>query len=349
MKKSGILLLVLLLALSFSFAHAETQAFYGTLTYKDNFVCSSNITGTVESVHVKEGQKVKKGDVLFTFLTDKVYAPVSGTVQGVSISEGDLVDNFVQRNGALCYIQEELPFVFHGSTRSAYNNDMRDISIGDTLYVKNSNGEKKGTFIIQTISDTSFTALLLEGNFEHLDNVTAYKKEQMIEKYKVSSGTVKRAQSTPVTGSGTLLHTYVKNGDPVQKGQLLFETLQAPYANSMPFSNQIFAENDMVVQTLHCADFSPVQKDTPLITYAKQNTLCALLLVDENDIHLLKENTPLSITLDSDEQSFTHHGEVDFISHKNVGTSSNPMYQVYVTLQNTLSMMEGMTVTAHLQ
>lgn len=57
----------------------------------------SPMPGTILSVNVKDGQAVKKGDVLVVLeamkMENEIQAPVDGTVQSLSVSAGASVDS----------------------------------------------------------------------------------------------------------------------------------------------------------------------------------------------------------------------------------------------------------------
>jgi len=56
---------------------------------------TSVIPGTVIKVYVKEGQKVKEGDLMMVLesmkMKNKIYFPIDGTVKKIHISEGERI------------------------------------------------------------------------------------------------------------------------------------------------------------------------------------------------------------------------------------------------------------------
>ena len=101
-KRVAALLIALLLAAGI--AHADTLSLNGTVEAGVTVPVYAPIGGTVETVSVEKGVRVARGQELFSYRTEKIYAAEDGTVAGVFAKAGDDAETVTNQYGADLYI-----------------------------------------------------------------------------------------------------------------------------------------------------------------------------------------------------------------------------------------------------
>ena len=230
MKKTatlGALLLALALPLA---AQAET-VFAGEVTAETAQVIAAPYGGLVEDVRVRVGDSVKIGDPIATVETRKTYASMDGTVSGVFAREGDSADGVKTQYGALVYIEPINRYTLECSTEKGYNSsENRYIHIGESVFLKcTKDGSHQGRGVVTGLDekdDNKFTVEVTGGEFYMGETVDIYRSGDYASASRIGRGTVGRTKTVAVNAEGSVLKMHVKAGDTVERGELLFGTVE---------------------------------------------------------------------------------------------------------------------------
>ena len=226
-----ILVSLLLVALLLPCALAETITFTGTVAAGATHEVYAPIGGTVDKVEAVAGQRVGEDDVLLRLSTTKVYAEEDGTVTGVFGQPGDNAETVASKYGAVMYIEGESVYSIAASTDNAYNSTAtKFVHVGEAVYLScYSDGKHTGTGVITAIEGTDYTVRVTSGEFLIGETVNVYRGESAVSTKRIGRGTLNRTSPTAVTGSGSIVAFAVSAGDTVQRGDLLFETLDGSF------------------------------------------------------------------------------------------------------------------------
>lgn len=241
-----ILIVLTALALLCSCALAESLTFTGSVTTAYTREIYAPIGGTVESVNVMAGQAVQAGDTLVTLATEKVYAAESGTVTGVFGQPGDSAETISERYGAILYIEGESVYTISASTENAYNvTANKFVHVGESVYLSCcSDGSHTGTGVITSIEGTDYAVEVRSGAFLVGETVSVYRGGSAVTANRIGRGALNRKSPTAVTAQGSIAVLHVSDGDHVERGDLLLETLSGSFDGIYMSGSEIAAAED---------------------------------------------------------------------------------------------------------
>lgn len=298
-------------------ALADTISFEGTVAASQTCEVYAFIGGTVSSVEAEVGQQVAEGDVLATLNTTKVYATESGVVTGVFGQIGDSAETIAEKYGAVMYIEGESVYSIAASTENAYNEtENKFVHVGESVYLScYSDGDHTGTGVITAIEGTDYTVKVLSGEFLIGETVNVYRGEAAKSANRIGRGKLSRTNPTAVTGSGSIVSFAVSSGDTVQRGDLLFETLDGEFDGLYMRGNQILAETDGTVAELKLEQGGKVEKNSVAAVLYPAGSMRIEAQVDEADLSSIAVGDPVTIELlwNQDEE-ITYEGTISMIS-----------------------------------
>ena len=309
-----------------SAALADTISFDGTVAASETYEVYAAIGGTVLSVDAEVGQYVHAGDVLATLETTKVYASESGTVTGLFGQPGDSADTIAQKYGAVMYIEGESVYTIAASTDNAYNDtDNKFVHVGEEVYLScYSDGNHTGTGVITSIEGTDYTVKVLSGEFLIGETVSVYRGDEAKSANRIGRGELTRSNPVAVTGSGSIVSFAVSNGDVVQRGDLLFETLTGEFDGLYMSGNQILAEVDGAAAEMNLSQGGKIEKDGIAAVLYPNGSMRIEAQIEEANLSSIAVGDPVTIELlwNQDEE-VTYDGTISMISGiANSGSSS---------------------------
>ncbi len=327
-------------------AHAETISLSGTVQPAEETVAYATAGGTIESVYITAGQKVSKGDALLKLATEKVYATQSGTITGVFAQTGDDADTATEDYGGVMYMEGDVRFTLSASTSNAYKSAAtKYVHIGESVYLVNtSDSTLTGTGVITAVSGTSYTVEVTEGNFTSSEKYDIYREESHVSTSRIGRGTVSRTDPVAVTGSGTIVSMSVKDGDYVEKGQLLFETLTGTANGGAAPSATLYAEEDGIVEAVNVSAGSTLTKGDAVATICKTEKLCMEAEINEADLAYLSVGDTVDMTFTWNEEA-TVTGRVSSIAYTATEDASSVTYTVHIDFVPDETVRLGMTAT----
>lgn len=297
-------------------ALADTISFEGTVIAQESQQVYAAIGGTVESVEVEVGESVQAGDVLATLKTTKVYATESGTVTGVFGQPGDSADTISSRYGAVMYIEGESVYTISASTENAYDaTENKFVHVGEEVNLScYSDSKHTGTGVITSISGTDYTVEVTDGEFLVGETVNVYRGE-VKSANRIGRGELTRKNPTSVSGTGSIVSFAVSDGDTVERGDLLFETLDGEFDGLYMSGSQILAECDGTVAELSLSAGSKVEKGSVVATIYPKDAMRIEAQIEEGNLGSIAVGDQVSIELIwNQDEEVTYTGTVVMIS-----------------------------------
>lgn len=321
-------------------ALAESITFTGTVAASETHEVYAPIGGTVETVNVESGQKVKADDVIVQLSTNKVYAEEAGTVTGVFGQPGDSAETVAQKFGAVMYIEGESVYSIDASTDNAYNSTAtKFVHVGEEVYLScYSDGTHTGTGVITAIQGTDYTVRVTSGEFLIGETVNVYRGESATSTKRIGRGTLNRTSPTAVSGTGSIVSFAVKSGDTVKRGDLLFETLEGSFDGLYMSGSEITAGVDGTISQVSAQQGSAIQKDSVVAVIYPDNAMRIEAQIEEANLASIAVGDPVSIELIwNQDEGVSYSGNIAMISAISGSSSGDSMesesavtYNVYV-------------------
>ena len=157
-------------------------------------------------------------------------------------------------------------------------------------------GSHKGTGMIAALTEKGYRIEVTGGDFYMGEKVDAYRKSDYSKESCVGRGTVDRAKPVAVKGTGSVMKIHVKNGDFVERGEMLFETVEgvldglyAPDPGSLPGDGYRFQRGQEQRET--------VAKGDTVMKVIPRDSLQVEFEVPESDLFALREGQKVSMEL----------------------------------------------------
>lgn len=288
----------LLCALPFSAALADLSL-TGKVAASATVEIYAPIGGKVESISAEKGQFVHAGDILASLSTEKIYAPESGAVTGLFGEAGDSAEIISERYGAVLSIEGESVYTISASTDNAYNKTANKfVHVGESVYLScYSDGAHTGSGKITAIEGTNYTVEVLSGEFLIGETVSVYRGEDNTAANRIGRGELTRKNPTAVTASGSIVSFAVADGDRVEKGDLLFETLSGSFDGLYMSGRHILASEDGVVAGLNLEKGAILEKGAVAAVLYPASAMRIETSIPESDLSAVREGDPVSIEL----------------------------------------------------
>lgn len=208
------LLLALLLG-----ASASAEVYVGVTAALDTVSVVSEVSGTLASTDVLVGQRVAEGEALLTLSPTRAFAAWDGTVSLAEADPGEDVD------GAVLRIAPVWRYTIHCSVTQAYQSaESTLVHAGETLYARcTQDGSHRAVGTVCNIEGSDYQVLTTGGELYLGEVVYLYRSTDFTAAQRVGIGTVVATDPVASEGSGTLTRLCVDAGDPVERGQLLYE------------------------------------------------------------------------------------------------------------------------------
>ena len=344
MKKAAALLTALLLAAGSAQA-AGNLSLNGTVEAGVTRPVYAPIGGTVDSVSVEQGMRVKAGETLLTYRTDKIYASQDGTVAGVFVQPGDDAETITNRYGADLYLEGPVKYTISASTGRAYSAvDTTFIHTGETVYlVCRSAAARKGIGTVTAVDGSSYTVQVTEGSFIAGDSVNIYRDAGYTEKQKLGRGSITRFSPEAVNGTGAVVNVAVQDGAQVQRGDLLMETLTGTYDGYEMPGTDVTAEEGGIVTSVSAEPGAVVAKGDIVARIAPISGMQVAVSVSADDRKDLKAGDKVTIELESDDTK-KYDGTVRFVSEVPEEESEGVTYRAVIDFTPDENVVFGLAV-----
>ena len=326
-------------------AAAWIPALAGTIELNGNVVSGvtqsvlSSYGGTVGQVLVREGQKVKAGDVLAVLETTKVYAKESGTVYLFG-SVGDDAADTAEIYGSVVSLEPDTAYTVTGSTKYAYDSESnRTIHPGEAVTLATMDGISSGRGIVTAVADSSFEVLVtVPGTLSAGDTAYIYRTGGDSTVGRIGRGTVTRRGPFTYTGEGIITGFAVSSGQKVVKGALLFETVSGTYRGETGDLTLIKAPADGVIASVYVAPGTTLNAGAEVAEIYPTDSLRIEAVASESDLAGIRAGDRVQVELIyADNGGKLLAGQVEYISSLGIVSASEDSeeatYAVYVAFQ----------------
>ena len=334
MKRTIAWILALILAMGMLGGASAELSYEGTIVAGETVPIPAGFGGKVTNTTKRAGEMVQEGEVLAEIATTLNYAPIEGTVSGLYIAEGDKAEDVTERYGASLYIEPTNRYLITATTDKAYTaSENRYIHLGERVYLKCSAvGSHQGTVG---------------------EKVDVFRKNDYSKESGVGRGTVDRAKPVAVKGAGSVLKIHVRNGDFVERGELLFETVEGVLDGLYAPDNRILSSVTGIVASMEKNNGDTIAKGDTLAKVMPSDSLQVAFEVPEADLFTLKEGQKVSMELYwENENGRTYSGEIVSIAHVNTeqkNETDRKTYRAYASINADERIRAGMSVILYVE
>ena len=365
MKKSKLVVAALaaLAILALGIPALAQVTFQGTVISRETITVSAPFGGLVDEISLRKGDQIHVGDPVATIKTTKVYAEMDGVVSGIFAREGDQTEGITERYGGVMYIEPINKYVVSATTEKAYNSSAtKYVHIGEKVYLScTKDGTHVGTAVVTKVSEvdengnTPYALEVVGGEFYMGETVGIYRDSSHSSQSRIGRGTIQQNAAVPVKGTGSVLKLHVQVGDVVERGEVLFETVEGVLDGLYAVDNTIYSPLDGFVATVEAAQGGAVEKGGKLITVFPKDAMQIEMKVSELDLNEIHEGDRVSIEFEWDaDGALQLDGVVSGIS--SVGeekgensASSDAQYSAYVDFTPVDSVRLNMSVIVYVQ
>ncbi len=336
---------------SANLALAETITMDGVVTAAETVTIKAPIGGEVQDVTVEAGDAVSAGMTLVTLKTNKVYATEPGVVTGIFGTAGDGVTAVAERYGAVVLVEPANQYTITASTKNAYDNAANKfVHAGEQVYLAgHSDSTHKGFGVITAVSGSDFTVQVLENSFSLDESVNVYRSPECNSASRIGRGSTVRQNPIAYTGSGSIVSFSVQNGDLVQRGDVLFETLDGIFDGSLMIGSDIFCDGNGIVKSVSAAKGNTVAKNDTLMVIYPTEAIRLEATATESDLSSLFVGQKVDIQFSSYRDSdIVYQGvieKISFVAQDAVASASGSeaSYTVYIRFTPDNAIRYGMT------
>lgn len=325
--------------------HAESL-YDGTVIAGQTVSVTAPFGGTVKSIALREGAYLEAGETVAQIKTTRVYAPIDGTVRGLFAQAGDSAEQTV------LLIAPVSKYTISASVENAYSSvSTKYVSVGETLYIRcTADGTHLAVGEVTAVDGLSYTVETTMGELYMEEKVNLYRAEAYLSSTRVGSGTVARTAELSVKGTGSLIALYVEDGEEVERGQLLFETVEGTLDALQHTGSTVTAGTGGVIASVNVKAGDSVQKGQVLATLYPRESLQVKISVPEDMLGQVQAGDAVRISFYSDEgQGRVFDGTlcaVDSIPESTQeGESVGVSYSAYVDFEADEHVRLGMTAS----
>ena len=352
MKKLLSLLLALLCCLTPCAALADVS-FDGSVVSGGVTSVRAPFGGVVTSVSVQAGDRVEAGDAVAEVETTKVYAPEAGTVTGLFVQPGDNAETVAARYGAALYIAPTNKYSIAADIEKAYNDSANKyVNIGETVYIAcTSDSDHTAVGVIVAAEGTTYTVETTSGELMMEETVNIYRSSERESSSRIGRGTVSRTAEVAVSATGSVVALHVSDGDTVERGQLLFETVSGDLDGLYATGSAITSTVSGVVASVNASAGATLNKGDTVLSVYPDDSLEIEIGVEEYDLGSIDVGDEVNIRFNWDENGdHDAQGSVRAISflpdtaEAGAESAADAVYNAYVTFTPDESTRLGMTV-----
>lgn len=364
MNRSKLLVAALaaLLTLALGVPALAQVTFQGTVISRETITVSAPFGGLVDEISLRKGDEIHVGDAVATIKTTKVYADMDGVVSGIFAKEGDQTEGITERYGGVMYLEPINKYVVSATTEKAYNSSAtKYVHIGEKVYLScTKDGTHVGTAVVTKVSEvdengnTPYTLEVVGGEFYMGETVGIYRDSAHTSSSRIGRGTIQQNAAVPVKGTGSVLKLHVQVGDVVERGEVLFETVEGVLDGLYAVDNTIYSPLDGFVASVEVAQGGAVEKGGKLITVYPKDAMQIEMKVSELDLNEIHEGDRVSIEFEWDaDGTLQLDGVVSGISsvgdEKDDKSASDAQYSAYVDFTPVDSVRLNMSVIVYVQ
>lgn len=332
-----------LCALCLTGAAGAEIALSGTVSAREAVAVTASVGGSVEEVFVRAGEWLETDEAVASVALTGVYAPADGTVRGVMAEAGDSAGETVLSIAPLS------KYTVTADVSDAYDSAAnKHVTVGETVYMECSrDGSHVAVGRVVKAEGAAYTVEVTGGELYMEETVYIYREEDYSSASRIGSGTVSRTAELTVGGTGRVAQMYVREGERVERGQLLFTCVEAETMEDALSGGELRATAGGVVASVKVEPGQQVAVGATVLTVYPREGFCAELTVEEADLGQIAVGDSVRLSFDFDaEGALTCDGVVTEISYLGQDTEAGTTYTAYVAFDVPEGVRLGMTVTA---
>ena len=343
MKKMLILLLCLCLLSGSACAAGE---FDGVVIAGETVSVSAPYGGVISHTALRAGTFLRTGDEIAKVNTTRVLAAEDGTIRGVFAAEGD------SASGTVLYLAPVSRYTIACSIENAYNSAVNKyVTIGETVYIKCApDSSHKAVGVITAVNGSEYTVQTTAGELYMEETVYLYRSPEYKSAQRIGSGKVGRTESIAVNGSGSLLKMHVEDGEEVERGQLLFETVEGDIDALISTDNIFRSTVDGVVAEVKVQAGQKVSKGDVLLTAYRMQDYLIEFAIPEEELSSVQVGDAAGLYFSwNEDKSEPYAGVVTEVSYMSTSTDGEVTYSGYIAFEADETVRLGMNVTVALE
>lgn len=322
-------IIAMLLALAALCGAACAEAYSGVTAALSEITVCAEADGVLESVLAEAGASVDAGDVLAKYRTNRVFAAQDGTVARIHCAEG------AQCSGTALEIMPMEKYRIYCTSDGAYASaDAKLMHAGEQVYIKCTvNGSHRGIGVVTGIEGSEYSVLTVGGEFHVGEAVNLYRDAEFSAEQRVGIGTVVENETEKYESGGTIVRLYVEEGEAVERGQLLYETVSGSAA-------EIRTDAAGIVSEVSAANGDAVQRGQALAVIVPEGNICAEVSTDENALRDFRIGMRVQMVYTADREETPLDGTVVRIDD----ADDQGLYRIIIAPDEGEGLRLGMTV-----
>lgn len=340
------LLIFLLAACMMSGTALASETFDGVVIAGQAVTITAPYGGTVESVDVRQGQMLQAGQKIITLSTTKVLASQDGTIQGVFADVGD------DASGTVMYLAPVSKYTIRASiAKAASTAQAKYVTLGEEVYIRcTKDGSHQARGVITAVDGSSYTVETTAGELYMEETVSIYRTADYASNSCIGSGSVSRTEAIVLKSTGSILRLHVQDGEAVERGQLLFETVDGVISEDVITDSTVRTSLNGVAAEIQVKAGQKVSQDDVLLTLYQPQDYQVRFSIPEDMLSLISTGDKVTLSFNWNEDAVPLSGTVTEISY--VGTTSQSgetTYDGYVAFTADESIRLGMTAIVTLE
>lgn len=339
MKKFCTLLISLCLLAGSACAAGE---FEGVVIAGETISVTAPYGGVVSHTALRAGELLRTGDEIAQINTTRVLATEDGTIRGIFADPGD------SASGVVLYLAPVSRFTVSCSIENAYNSAAtKYVSIGETVYIKcASDGSHRAEGVITAVNGSEYTVQTTAGELYMEETVYIYRAPGYSSRQRIGSGKVNRTEAIAVSGSGSLLRMHVEDGEEVERGQLLFETVEGDIDALTASDHIIRSTADGVIAEVKVSAGQKISKGDVLLTVYEKQDYQIRFSIPEEELSSVAPGDPAMLYFQwNEDKDEPVAGTVTEISYMSDSADGEAVYSGYIAFEADETVRLGMNVT----
>ena len=345
MRRQIAIALALLLAGSVQ-AQAEELIFDGTVTAVEAHCIIAPAGGTISDIALREGQWVSAGETVTHVEPTRIFSPLDGTVRGMRAQCGDSAAQ------TLFSIAPTSKFTITASVEKAYESvQTQYVTVGERLYICCAkDGTHRAEGVVVAAQGMNYTVETDKGELYMEETVYLYRGGDYDATACVGSGTVSRTAAIEISATGSVLALYVAEGEEVERGQLLFETVEGAFASGQAIDTTVSVPQDGVIAEICVKAGDTIAQGETIATMYVPADFRVQIAIPEEWVSRIQPGATAQIVLYADaEERRCLEGVVSEISLLKDEATDEVTYSAYIDFAEKDAVRLGMTTAVTIE
>lgn len=268
---------------------ARADVFSGTTAAAGEALLLGECSGVLEEMCVQAGQEVTQGEIIGSVRTGKVFATQNGTVAAIHARQGEQADGIV-----LEIMPEALYQIYCTVEEACASPESMLVHSGEEVYLRcTADGTHLATGIVTQIDGSEYRVVATGGELYIGETVHIYRDSAFSAEEKIGIGTVVSGDTESYPSQQTVVRMHVAEGDYVERGQLLYETLETD-------AQELAAPADGIVTQLYVQQGGAISEDCAILAIVPRENICVQIVTQDESAAALQEGERVLLLLACD-------------------------------------------------